>query len=178
MSLVLGTRVDATTYAAATQQILGWASASESRYVCVANVHVLMEAHDSPDFRKVLEGADLVTPDGMPLVWMLRLKGHTLPDRVYGPTLMQWVLQRAEAERVPIGLYGSTPEVMNSLCRVLSETMPKLEIVYKCSPPFRAAATAEDQEICDEINVSGRASFLLAWAAPSKSVGWPSTGGG
>ena len=72
---VLGVRVDATTYLDATRQILDWAHSAQSRYVCCASVNNIMEAHDSHEFLGVMNSADLVTSDGMPLVWLLRLLG-------------------------------------------------------------------------------------------------------
>ena len=71
MMSVIGTRVDSTSYSCATEVILDWSTRQESRYVCAANVHMLMETHDSSEYRQVINSADLVTPDGMPLVWML-----------------------------------------------------------------------------------------------------------
>jgi N-acetylglucosaminyldiphosphoundecaprenol N-acetyl-beta-D-mannosaminyltransferase len=67
---ILGIRVSPTSYASAADQIRVWAQAGESRYICAANVHVLMTAHDSDAFNKVINHADLITPDGMPLVWI------------------------------------------------------------------------------------------------------------
>jgi N-acetylglucosaminyldiphosphoundecaprenol N-acetyl-beta-D-mannosaminyltransferase len=84
---ILGMRVDPTSYEEATEKVLAWAAAGESRYVCVANVHMVMEAHDDPSFRALVNAADLVTPDGMPLVWMLRKLGYPHQERVYGPEL-------------------------------------------------------------------------------------------
>jgi len=72
---ILGMRADATSYPAASSQVLAWARAGESRYVAVATVNNVMEAYDSPAFRAIMNAADLVTPDGMPLVWALRLLG-------------------------------------------------------------------------------------------------------
>ena len=65
----------------------GWARNGESRYVCVATVNNVIEAYDDPDYGAVMEAADLVTPDGMPLVWGLRLLGVGAATRVYGPDL-------------------------------------------------------------------------------------------
>src|ERR1051326_1527142 len=68
---ILGMRVDCTSYADATGRILDWARAAESRAVCIATVNNVMESHDSREVREAMNGADMVTPDGMPLVWGL-----------------------------------------------------------------------------------------------------------
>ena len=75
---VLGMRVDATNYAEATQTVCDWAEQGEARHVCVANVHMVMEAWDDSGLRAIVNAADLVAPDGMPLVWVLRCKGFVL----------------------------------------------------------------------------------------------------
>ena len=70
---ILGTRVDATSYQHAAAEILRWARLGESRYVCVATVNNVIEAYDDPAYHEVMDRADLVAPDGVPLVWALRL---------------------------------------------------------------------------------------------------------
>ena len=101
---ILGIRVGVTTYEESTSQILDWAVNSQSRYICPANVHMVMEAYDEATFRKVVNKADLVTPDGMPLVWMLRRLGHPLEDRVYGPTLMLRIVAAADTKGISGGI--------------------------------------------------------------------------
>ena len=64
---ILGMRVDHTSYERATTVITRWAARGLSRYVCIATVSQVMEAYDAPGFQRVMNEADLVTPDGMPL---------------------------------------------------------------------------------------------------------------
>ena len=106
---ILGTRVDATTYGDAAARVLRWAARGESRSVCCANVHMVMEAHDDPAFRAVLASSDLVTADGTPLAWALRLLGVRRAPRVYGPRLMLEVCSAAARERIPAHLSGARP---------------------------------------------------------------------
>ena len=89
---LLRMQVHSTTYAESTDVVCDWAERGEARYVCVANVHMVMEAWDDPAFREIVTAADLVTPDGMPLVWVLQCKGFALKERVYAPTLTRWVV--------------------------------------------------------------------------------------
>ena len=72
-----------------------------------------MEAHDSPDFQRMLNVADLVTPDGMPLLWTLRALGARGQKRVYGPTLTLEVAEAAAREGIPVGFLGTSPEVLD-----------------------------------------------------------------
>src|SRR5258708_4525696 len=84
---VVSIRVDATSYSDATARAIAWAQQRESRYICVSTVNNVMQAYDHADFSHIMNSADLVTPDGMPLVWALRLFGIRSATRVYGPDL-------------------------------------------------------------------------------------------
>jgi len=137
--------VDATSYSDATTRILGWAKAGESRYVCVCNVHMVMEAYDARDFQKVVNRADLVTPDGMPLVWVLRVMGFRHTPRVDGSTLTFHICEAAAREGVPIALYGGGEETIAAFTAFAKHTFPGIRIVDVISPPYRGL-TAEDVE--------------------------------
>lgn len=141
---ILGVRVDVTSYTDATQRIIAWAREGSSRYVCACNVHMVMEAHDDPEFRAIVNRADLVAPDGMPLVWTLRLLGASC-SRVYGPDLMLALCAAAEREGVTVGLYGSTEAVSTRLSQVLQGCFPALRIGYAYAPPLGEAELGADQ---------------------------------
>lgn len=141
--LVLGARVDATAYEDAAERVCRWARRGESRVVCCANVHLVMEAYDDPAFRAAVNAADLVTADGAPLAWALRLLGVRGAQRVYGPSLMLAVCARAEGEGIPVGLYGGTPAALAALEAVLACRFPALRVVYRASPPFRPLSDEE-----------------------------------
>jgi N-acetylglucosaminyldiphosphoundecaprenol N-acetyl-beta-D-mannosaminyltransferase len=166
--LVLGMRTDSTSYSDAVARVLAWASTRQSRYVCVANVHVTMETHDSAEFREVVNGADLVTPDGMPLVWALRLFGLSDATQVRGPSLTLDILKRAAAENVPVGFYGGTPEVLKLLVEICQRRFPGLRIVYAYAPPFRALSSEEDATIVQEMNASGAAILFVGLGCPKQ----------
>lgn len=168
MPSVIGARVDAISYADATATALRWARAGDSRYICVANVHVLMEAHDVSDFQEVINNADMVTPDGMPLVWILRRKGYKLQERVYGPTLMVRVIEAAALSNIPVGFYGGTPEVLDALKKRLAVHNPSLNIVYGFSPPFRELTFEEDKEIIRKISYSGARIIFVGLGCPKQ----------
>jgi N-acetylglucosaminyldiphosphoundecaprenol N-acetyl-beta-D-mannosaminyltransferase len=164
---ILGVRVDATSYADATERILAWAKAGESRFVCAANVHVVMEAHDSPDFAAALEKASLVTPDGMPLVWYMRatLRGQS---RVYGPTLMLCLCEAAAREAVPIALVGATGATLDLLCERLAARYPGLRVAFRCAPSFGEIGEEEDARIVEGLASSGARIVLVGLGCPKQ----------
>ncbi len=163
---VLGMRVDDTSYVDATEKVVRWAKEGSSAYVCVANVHMTMEAHDSPEFREVVNGADLVTPDGTPLVWALRALGVGDASQVRGADLVISVVRRAASEGVPIGLYGGTPESLADFVRLLEERFPGLRVACAISPPFRSLTAKEDTAFTREISSSGARILFVGIGCP------------
>lgn len=167
---VLTVQLNVTSYHSASRQIIDWSRAGESRYICFANVHMLMEAYDSPGFAALVNSADLVTPDGMPLVWLMRLKGQRAQQRVYGPTLMLHVLEAAAREDLPVGFYGSSPLVLQSLSERMSQRFPGLKIAYSFSPPYSGMGNSEDQSIVEEINASGARILFIGLGCPKQEI--------
>lgn len=151
---VLAVKISPKTYEQITAKILDWARSGESRSVFPANVHMLMVAYDDYDFRECLNQADCVTADGMPLVWIMRAKGHTSQQRVYGPTLMLRVLEMAQKMDLPVGFLGSSPGVLEKLIKKMAENYPGLKINFTHSPPFRQLTEDEDALLVDQINKS------------------------
>lgn len=154
IKLILGVRVASVDYDIASCEAVSLAQAGVSSYICAANVHTVMEAWDSPEFRIVVNSADLVTPDGMPLVWVMRLNGVRNQPRVYGPTLMLHVLEAAAREKIPVGFYGSAPRVLGALLERLGVRFPDLIVGFAHSPPFRPLSPKEDAEIVAQISSS------------------------
>jgi len=165
---ILGMRVDATSYRAATRQILAWARAPRGRRVCVANVHMVMEAHGDAAFRGLVNGADLVTPDGVPLVWALRLFGVDDATRVYGPTLMLHVCRAAARAGVPIALYGGTEESLDAVVDTLTDRFPGLEVACRIAPPFRPLTPAEDATYTAALRDSGARILFVGIGCPKQ----------
>jgi len=167
---ILGMRVDCTSYIASTKRIIQWAREGRSSMVCLGNVHMVMTAYDEPDFAEVLESADLVTHDGMPLVWALRLLGHAGVERVYGPHLMLFLCQAAAKRGIPIGLYGGTPEVLADLAIRLQARYPGLQIPFQVSPPFRPTTKDEDDADLKALRDSGARILFVGIGCPKQEL--------
>jgi N-acetylglucosaminyldiphosphoundecaprenol N-acetyl-beta-D-mannosaminyltransferase len=167
-SRLLSIRVDKTNYVDAANRVLTWAIYGQKRYVCVANVHMVMEARSDERFRKIVNKSDLVTPDGMPLVWTMRWLGTKCQTRVYGPTLMYHVCNAAKKYDLPVGFYGSTPEAIDCLVQNLSNRLPSLRIAYAYSPPFRTIRAEEDKAAVLDINNSGAKILFVGLGCPKQ----------
>jgi N-acetylglucosaminyldiphosphoundecaprenol N-acetyl-beta-D-mannosaminyltransferase len=167
-NIILGSRVDPISYAQAIHQVIVWAQGHESRYVCAANVHMLMEAYDSPEFQNVVNAADMITPDGMPLVWMLQCLGYPQQERVYGPDLTLKLIEAAVMQEISVGFYGGTVETLARLTASFKEKYPDLQIKYSYSPPFRQLTTAEDEAVILAVNASGAQVLFIGLGCPKQ----------
>jgi len=168
---ILGMKVHATSYAQSVDAILDWAAAGQSRYVCAANVHMVMEGYDSDEFRNCVNQADLVTPDGMPLVWMLRRRGERTATRVYGPDLTLNLLQAAEDGGMPVGFLGGRPEVLQALLRRVASDYPRLQVAYSYAPPFRSLSGEENAAVLKDVAQSGAQLLFVSLGCP-KQESW------
>ncbi len=167
---LLGMRVDATSYEDATERIVRWARDGASRSVGIATVNNVMEAYDDPSYREVMNGADLVTPDGMPLVWGLRRLGVGSATRVYGPDLTPLVLAAAAREGLAVGFHGSTPAVLDAMRARLARELPALRVAYAVSPPFRTLTVGEEAQIARDIEASGAKIVFVGLGCPKQEI--------
>jgi exopolysaccharide biosynthesis WecB/TagA/CpsF family protein len=165
---VVGVPIDLLDRSGVSRQLVAWAKARESRYMCFVNVHSAVHATLDERHRLVLLRADLAAPDGAPIAWTLRVKGHRAQQRVDGPGMMWRLCADAEAEGVRIGLYGSTPETLEALRAELSSAFPKLAISYAHSPPFRELTEAEDQQVCDAVAAASVGLLFVGLGCPKQ----------
>jgi N-acetylglucosaminyldiphosphoundecaprenol N-acetyl-beta-D-mannosaminyltransferase len=149
---VLGVGVSALNLQLATAAIEDWISAGQREYVCVTGVHGIIESRRDPAVRAVHNAAGLVVPDGMPLVWLLRLAGQRNSGRVYGPDLMLQLLERSVSQKFTHFLYGAAEPTLAELEAKLKARFPGLNIVGAFAPPFRALTSAEEDKVVAAVN--------------------------
>ncbi len=151
--------------------MLHWARANESKVVCLANVHMLMEAYWNQDFAHVLRNADLVAPDGMPLVWMLRLMGISNQNRVAGMDVFINLCQLASICNVSVYFLGSQPKILDLMKNKLELEFPALSIAGMESLPFRPLTTEENEALIKKVNYSGAGLIFVCLGCP-KQENW------
>jgi len=153
---VLGVPLAVTDYDHTLDWIDESVAARRRGYVCVAAVHTVMACQDDAELRAAVLGATFTVPDGQPLVWALGALGHRLPDRVYGPELMDRACARAARTGQRFYLYGGrNPGALAQLARTLRLRHPGLKIVGGHCPPFRPLSDAEEASVAEEIRRSG-----------------------
>jgi N-acetylglucosaminyldiphosphoundecaprenol N-acetyl-beta-D-mannosaminyltransferase len=161
-------KIAVSSYEETSRLSIAWAQARESRAVFFANVHVIMEARDSAEFRSGLNAADMVNSDGVPLVWALKAIGERAAQRVYGPDATVVLLREAELAGVPVGFYGGSPSTLVTLVEKVREKHPNLDIVFTMSPPFRALTGEEDHEVIERISNSGARLLFVGLGCPKQ----------
>lgn len=168
---VLGIQINAVDYEAATDRILTAAAARKPLAGAALAVHGVMTGVLDAEQGYRLNSLDLVVPDGQPVRWALNwLHKIALPDRVYGPTLMLKVCDRAAQAGLPIYLYGSTPDVLGALETNLTQRFSKLQVAGSQPSRFRQVSAEEQRKIAQEIRDSGAAIVFVGLGCPRQEV--------
>jgi N-acetylglucosaminyldiphosphoundecaprenol N-acetyl-beta-D-mannosaminyltransferase len=168
---VLGVNVAVSNYDLAIQHSLRWAQERQSRALFFANVHMVMEAVDDAGFLRLLNQADMIFPDGMPLVWALNALGQSGAQRVSGPDATQALLAAAENTGVAVGFYGGSQSVLDSLIATVRVRHPNLKVAFVESPPFRELTPEEDAAVVERIAASGARMLFVGLGCP-KQENW------
>jgi len=142
-------------------------------YVCFSTVHMTMESFDNSEYAAKVNAADLVIPDGMPIVWMQKLQGEGQAARVRANDLMIMLCEYAEENNLTVGFYGGKQSVIAAILERAKRDFPKLKIAYAFSPPFRPLTDEEDAAITAEINQSKPDILFMGLGCP-KQENWMS----
>ena len=169
---VLGIGFHACTHDSAVRQMEAWVEAGRrSHYVCVSNVYDVQLARQNEQIKAALTEADLVVPDGMPIVWAGRLLGHDVPARVDGATLMWRALQASSGRGRTHFLYGGTQALLDRVTDRLRAAFPDLRIAGTMPHPFRDLTPEEEISTIATINESG-ADYLWIGIGTERQLLW------
>jgi N-acetylglucosaminyldiphosphoundecaprenol N-acetyl-beta-D-mannosaminyltransferase len=149
---ILGVHVNAINMAQAVSAIKVWIDTTEKNYVCVTPAHSIMECINHPFLRPIFNSSGLTTPDGMAIVWLLRLAGYSHVSRVYGPDLMLEVCEQSLSYGWSHYFYGGVPGVAEELSSRLSNKYLGLKIAGSISPPFGSISREEEQYLVNRLN--------------------------
>lgn len=166
--LVFGAPIDVIDWQSALSRIGRWASAKESRYVCICNAHSVVTATDDAAFSAAVQQADMATPDGAPVAWLIGKQTGQPQQRINGPDLMWRYLADGAAVGGPVFLYGGKVETLEVLHRRVLEEFPDLQIAGIYSPPFRELTADEDQQVVDMVNRSGATTVWVSLGCPKQ----------
>lgn len=151
---ILGVRIFSITYRVTLREVQRWIVKRENNYVCIAAAHLVMECQNNERLREGVNRAGLVTPDGMPLVWLLKLFGNKRVERVYGPMLMQRLCALSAIKKWRILLLGGDTGQSDRLRKRLAQLHPELRIVGAIDTPVRPISDIKNHTIIRQINYS------------------------
>lgn len=164
---VLGVPVSVTTLDDATRTIESWAEDDKGRYVCIRDVHGVMRARDDSTLQMIHHQADMVAPDGMPLVLLGKLRGKPV-SRTCGPDLMEAVCARSPVSGLKHYFYGGEDGVAETLKARFEWRFPGIQIVGAESPPMLPADPTEDKDLVERIVASGADVVWVGLSTPKQ----------
>lgn len=167
---LLGVNVSRVDQNLAVRQICEWVGQKHRTYVCVAPVATLVDARRDPLYAAAVNGAGMVTPDGMPVVWLARSRGCKDIARTYGPDLMLEVCNHGQELGLRHFFYGGTEATLQKLQLKLLRDYPQIKIVGSYAPAFRAQVCQEDQGIIDRINNSSADIIWVGLGSPKQDL--------
>jgi N-acetylglucosaminyldiphosphoundecaprenol N-acetyl-beta-D-mannosaminyltransferase len=151
---ILGSRVHMVEIPDVVRIMDHWVETEPDRCHHVVNtgMHGIMAAHKDPEFKAILNSADLFAPDGILVVLLAHLRGFSIRKKNTGPDLM-WEFGRIANEKgYSYFIYGDTEDTLQLLATRLGQAFPGLRIVGLQSPPFRALTAEEDEHVVSTIN--------------------------
>ncbi|MEP4486527.1 MAG: WecB/TagA/CpsF family glycosyltransferase [Halioglobus sp.] len=181
----LGIPVDNLTLQSATQRIIAMAKQRDgrARLVSTLNVDFLVNALGlgslsprHPELLDVLRHSDLVTADGFPIIWLSRITGKPLQQRVAGSDLTPEIAREAARNKLSIFLLGGGEGVAAEAGKCLQNANPELQIAGTAAPYIHTSgdalhnAAADDDELLATINSSGADILLVGLGNPKQEL--------
>ncbi len=168
---MLGTSVGALDIDGAVRLILEWlAQDSRGRYVCTTDVHCIMQSQRRPEVRQAYNSADICVPDGMPLTWVGRRRGHGTMNRVYGPDLMLRILSASADSGYTSFFLGGAEGVADQLRDRMTARFPGLRVVGTHCPPFRPLTAEDKRELIAAVNDARPDLVWVGLGAPKQDL--------
>lgn len=152
-------------------QMLAWLARAIAertpRQVCTANPEFVITAQQDPAFRRVLQNAALVLPDGVGLLWAARHTGQHLPERVSGSDLIYHLAEASARHGWRLFFLGAAPGVAEQAAHRLAELYPGVNVVGTFAGSPREA---DAPEICARIRAAAPDVLLVAYGAPAQDL--------
>jgi N-acetylglucosaminyldiphosphoundecaprenol N-acetyl-beta-D-mannosaminyltransferase len=165
---ILSLEVTKGSYAEIMEMILGLAKSKISSYVCIANVHMLLETYYSKSFQIAVNSANIVTADGMPIAKSFKFLYGENQDRVDGMSMLPDLITASIENNMSIFFYGGSENMLDKTKDFLTEHFPRIKIAGLLSPPFRPLTTEEKKEDVNTIIQSGANIVFVVLGCPKQ----------
>lgn len=169
---ILGTTIDVVELNSALRRIEAAASRSSPFFLSTPNLNFMVQALADSDFRKSLLQSDLCPPDGMPIVWVGRLLGIPIRNRVAGADILDALKFVSRSERqLKMFLFGGADGIAAAAARAFNASSNSCRCVGWLSPGFCSEEELSKDTIIEVINSSG-AEFLVVSLGAKKGQSW------
>jgi N-acetylglucosaminyldiphosphoundecaprenol N-acetyl-beta-D-mannosaminyltransferase len=148
------------------------AAAGRGGYIVTPNIDHIVMAQHNPEVRAVYETAAISLADGQPVVWLSRLFGQPVPERVSGSDLIEPLMAMAADQGYPVYLFGASPAVSAEASRRLRTRYPRLSIVGRNTEMWSVDDTTapEDSPVVQAVRASGARVVVLALGCPKQEL--------
>jgi N-acetylglucosaminyldiphosphoundecaprenol N-acetyl-beta-D-mannosaminyltransferase len=167
-SRIISLYVNQLSFRESVEQVAARGLQHKPAFVCFANVHMTIEAHNDAAFRKMLDDAWLILPDGKPVALAFRWLYRKKQERVSGMDFMPAILERAHQLKARVFLYGSTEPVLEKIKERINTDFPGATVAGAISPPFRQLTEEEIQNHIQLINNSSAHFVMVALGCPKQ----------
>ena len=179
-SVILGIPVDHVNMEGALNRIMGMVNQYEedakARLVATANVDFIVNAHDrnkgddAQELLSVLRSAEMVTADGMPLVWLSKMLGKPLEERVTGADMVPALAEKAAQEGKSIYFFGGIDGSAKRTAQILKEKHPDLQVAGYSNPMIDMDDEIENKVEIARINITKPDVLLIALGNPKQEL--------
>jgi N-acetylglucosaminyldiphosphoundecaprenol N-acetyl-beta-D-mannosaminyltransferase len=136
--------------------------------IATANVDFLKNAIQNPALRDILCSCETVVPDGMPVVWMSRLMGMPLKERVGGIDLVERLAETSARRGYGVYLLGASESRSQRAAKTLKQRFPDLRIVGRHCPEPRPLDKMDHEDILRRIEEARPDILLVAFGNPKQ----------
>lgn len=167
---ILGVDIAVTTLERTADRVRQWIADRKKVYLCFAPVSTLVDCRDNENYRQIVNGAALVNPDGVPVVWVARAKGKKDMQRTGGPDFMALTLKESTSEGPRHFFYGGNETTKDRLLKMVQQRWPQAVVAGAIAPPFRQSGEMEDPSVIDEINAASPDILWVGLGSPKQDV--------
>jgi len=168
ISFILGLPFHQTTMAETLASCEFLIEKKQPAYIVTANADFVAQTHEDADLHLIVFHAERVVCDGMPLVWLSRLFGARLPERVAGSDMVFELFKLCQRRQWRIYFLGSDPATLKTATDYLTETYPGLKVAGSHSPPIAPVHEWANEEIIEDIRKTRPHLLLVAVGCPKQ----------
>ena len=145
-------------------------SKKEPNYITVNNVHTIIEGVKNNYYRKIINNALIALPDGKPLSVVAKLKGEKNIARIFGPSFMEYCLDKGREDNLKHYFFGSSREVLEKMIGIINFKYPGVKITGSYSPPYKSFTIEENKQFMDGINNAQPDIVWVGLGAPKQEL--------